>query len=120
MPASTITVTILGNYTAGPSLHTLGTIAWSPSTDTYTSGGNACSFALPGAKTQRTPWRVDVWGASGYVYKYVFGSDNTNGKLQIFTGAAAQSPLTELSAGAIPAGVSGDTIYFEMVTVYAQ
>lgn len=50
-----------------------------------------------------------------YVYRYTPGSNNTNGKVQIFTGAAAQSPLTELADGATPADVVADTIAFTAV-----
>lgn len=49
-------------------------------------------------------------GASGFDYSYNPGTTMSNGKFQVFTGAAAQSPLTELTAGAYPAGVTGDTI----------
>jgi hypothetical protein len=45
---------------------------------------------------------------SGYVYVYI----KSTGKIMIQTGAAAQSPLTELSAGALPAGVIADLVEF--------
>lgn len=49
-------------------------------------------------------------GGSGFVY----GWNKSTNKFQIFTGAAAQSGLTELTNGAaIPAGVSGDVIEFD-------
>jgi hypothetical protein len=50
-----------------------------------------------------------------YVYRYTPGTTNADGKLQIFTGAAAQSGLAELANGASPAGVTGDTINFVAV-----
>ena len=49
-------------------------------------------------------------GGSGYIY----GWNKSTNKFQIFTGAAAQAALTELTNGAaIPAGVSGDVIEFD-------
>jgi hypothetical protein len=45
---------------------------------------------------------------SGYVYVYI----RSTGKIMIQTGAAAQSPLTELTAGSLPAGVTGDVVRF--------
>ncbi len=52
-------------------------------------------------------WIESVSG-SGFIYGY----NKANATVQIFTGAAAQSPLTELSAGALPSGVTGDIIEF--------
>ena len=48
-----------------------------------------------------------------FVYNYVPGTTLANGKLQVFTGAAAQTALTELTAGNYPAGVLNDTIVGE-------
>lgn len=45
---------------------------------------------------------------SGFVYQYV----RSTGKVMIFTGAAAQSALTELANGALPAGVIADIVRF--------
>lgn len=57
-------------------------------------------------------------GSAGlYVYSYAPGTTLANGTMQIFTGAAAQSPLTELSAGSYPANVLNDTIQGEALFV---
>ena len=58
-------------------------------------------------ESSRTPGQANL-----YVYHFVPGSPSnaSNGKVQILTGAAAQTALTELSAGALPAGVTADTI----------
>lgn len=48
-----------------------------------------------------------------YVYSYAPGTNLTNGTMQIFTGAAAQTALTELTAGNYPAGVLNDVIQGE-------
>jgi hypothetical protein len=53
-----------------------------------------------------------------YEYSYAPSTALNNGTMQIFTGAAAQSPLTELAAGNYPANVLNDVIighaYFVM------
>jgi hypothetical protein len=48
-----------------------------------------------------------------FEYEFLKGSSQANGAVQIFTGAAAQSGLAELSDGAVPAAVVADTIRFE-------
>lgn len=57
------------------------------------------------------PFSVRVWSenGSGYVYQYA----RATGVLYVQTGAAAQSPLTALTAGAYPAGVLSDIIRYE-------
>jgi len=57
------------------------------------------------------PYSVKFWSelASGYVYQY----SRTTGVLYVLTGAAAQSALTALSAGAYPSGVLNDLIRYE-------
>jgi hypothetical protein len=57
------------------------------------------------------PFSVKVWSelASGFVYQY----SRTTGVLFVLTGAAAQSALTALSAGAYPSGVLNDLIRYE-------
>lgn len=56
------------------------------------------------------PFDVQFWSenASGYVYQY----SRQTGTLFVLTGAAAQSPLTALSAGTYPSGVLGDCIRY--------
>ena len=50
-----------------------------------------------------------------FVYNFAPGTTLSNGTMQVMTGAAAQTALTELSAGAYPAGVLADTILGEAV-----
>jgi|SRR5579871_6411811 len=52
-----------------------------------------------------------------YLYQYSPGTTLQNGTMQIFTGAAAQSPLTELTAGNYPANVLNDVIQGEALFV---
>ena len=104
-----------------------GSVSIGASPLTYTTGGITMSFTaiLEQIKSDLVPTYVRVWSqpaaasaaANQYVYTFLPGTTLANGVLQIFTGAAAQTALTELSAGAIPSGVSGDTIVFEGVFV---
>ena len=48
-----------------------------------------------------------------YLYEFAPGTTLQNGAMQVFTGAAAQTAPTELSAGNYPAGVTTDTIQAE-------
>ncbi len=62
---------------------------------------------------------IGATGSAGlYLYQYAPGTTLSNGGIQVFTGAAAQSALAELSAGAYPANVLNDVIsgeaYFVM------
>ena len=125
MAGATLTLTEasypFGVTEANDTLFIYGTAAFSASPATYAAGGIAISWkGLASNKTSSagdgttsgTPFfaRFTSVGGSGFVYVW----NKSTEKLQIFTGAAAQSALTELTDGAaIPAGVSGDTIGFE-------
>lgn len=113
MAVSTITVSKLRDWAPGNVYQVLGNLAFSASPDTYSTGGVPVNLAIPQIKATRTPIVVYIQGLSGYSYVYVPGSNASNGAVKVFTGAAGQSPFTELAAGAIPAGISGDTITFE-------
>lgn len=89
-----------------------GTLAVGAAPGTYPTGGYTVSFADSNIKASRVPKEVTIHGRAGYVYTFIPGTTNADGKVMVLTGAAAQSPLTELAAGATPAGVSGDTIQF--------
>lgn len=125
MAGATVTLTEasypFGITEANDTLIIYGTAAFSASPATYATGGIALSWAtLSSNKTSSkgdgtnsgTPFfaRFTSVGGSGFVYVWNKATET----LQIFTGAAAQSALTELTNGAaIPAGVSGDVIGFE-------
>jgi hypothetical protein len=101
-------------------LHYIGTVAISASPATYAAGGLVMNFTGK-VQTSAPPLMVRVFSAvaagSGatalFEYNFNPGTTPANGKLQVFTGAAAQSGLAELADGAVPAAVSGDTIKFE-------
>jgi hypothetical protein len=72
-------------------------------------------------KSSSVPTRVEIFetppagtAASGYVFNFCPGTTQANGVVEILTGAAAQSPLTELTqASAYPAGLTGAVIQFK-------
>jgi hypothetical protein len=80
----------------------------------YATAGITFSFGSL-AGTQLTSDAIPLWveiqsnvkttGAGGtpntnqFIYSYAPGTDMTNGKIQVWTGAAAQTALTELSNG---------------------
>ena len=111
---------------SGKSFDVYGTIAVQASPATYVTGGLPITFAnLDFLKSGVAPVWTEAGSApapgvspSGFQYYVLMSVVNgvLTGKLAIFTGAAAQSALTELTnAAAIPAGVSGDVISFHAV-----
>lgn len=73
--------------------------------------------------TQALPAKIEIQsnlaaggtGSTGmFVYRFLRGTTMANGTFQVLTGAAAQSALTELSAGAYPANVLADVIQAEI------
>lgn len=96
-------------------IHVVGTLAVAAGPDTYTAGGNALDFVanmvdgaglgipLPGIGSQ--PFWVNVVGLAYY------GQYNpATKKLKILAPGGA-----EVAAGAVPAGLSGDTISFYLI-----
>lgn len=98
----------------------------------YVAGGDTLDLSqlfginsgAPGSvlPTFELPVKVEInsarlaGGASSanlFVYQWSPGTTLLNGTMQIFTGAAAQTGLTELSAGNYPAGVLNDVIQAE-------
>lgn len=104
------TFTVTGSYVAGGFLLDLTQLF------TATAGGPGASLTTPAV-----PLKVELQSLAStvvaqtnlYVYNYAPGTTVANGKVQIFTGAAAQTALTELSAGALSAGLLADTIQGE-------
>jgi hypothetical protein len=92
---------------AGPTLQTFN-LAIAPAADTYATGGLTVPWrsAVKGTTKPPLPGSVKIQGKAGYVFEY----DDANQKVIVRTGAAAQAVLTELTAAAVPAPLSGDTI----------
>lgn len=85
-------------------------------TATYPIGqGPLPSTAKPISVDIRSQHSTTTPQTNEFVYTYAPGTTQANGAMQVFTGAAAQTALTELSAGAYPAGVLADTIIFEAI-----
>jgi hypothetical protein len=96
----------------------------------YVAGGDALDLTavfgtagLPGYSfpTASLTEKVEIQSvqtpgvAAQFEYQYVPGTTLANGKMQVLTGAAAQSGLAELSAGNYPAAVLADVIEGEMI-----
>lgn len=106
-------------------IHFFGRITLS-NTVNYAAGGDPLDLGglLPAGynfPSNGLPEKVEIMSiktpgqANEFVYVYAQGTTMANGKLQVFTGAAAQTGLTELSAGAYPAGVLADVIEIEVI-----
>ena len=70
------------------------------------------TFELP-VKIEIQSIRNAPGAANIFEYGYCPGTTLANGTMQVITGAAAQTALTELAAGNYPAGVLNDTIQAE-------
>ena len=118
--ASTLTLNPYPNGKDNTQRRTIynGTVAIGASPLTYASGGVPVSWAsLSNAAaelfTEENSTPIEAWfeSVSGSGYWYVYNVATS--KLQIFVGGASASlPAAELAAGAVPAGVSGDSIVF--------
>lgn len=115
MAEAKITPTSKRVWDDGKKIHVVGTLTVAPGADTYTAGGNALDFVanmvdgaglgvpLPGISSQ--PFYVFVMGLA------YFGQYNpTTKKLKLLAFGGA-----EVAAGAVPAGLSGDTITFYLI-----
>jgi hypothetical protein len=108
MAQATVAVTVSRVWSDGVMLNVLGTLAVSAGPDTYATNGLTVNLNDPLIKAQRAPLFAAIYSSGGYTYYFTPGSNNTNGKLKIFTALG-----TELGNGvAIPAGNSGDTVTF--------
>lgn len=111
--AVTATLAITNQWNDGQRLHVVGTVVLA---GTYVALGDAVVWqnaadARPGfigLQTTQNPDFAIIVGIAGFVYVWTPSTQ----KLQIRTGAAAQAALTDLTPGALPGGVTGDTITF--------
>ena len=105
-------------FEANNFMEIMGTVAIQAASATYATGGLSITWNLPSnrfSSNSSKPASAIFYSilpnpvTNLFVYVYI----PSTGKLAIYTGAAAQTGLTELTdASAIPAGVSGDTIEF--------
>lgn len=112
-----LAVTITGTEFTGNGLHVYGTIK---ATGNYPALGDVLNLSgFDQIKTDVPPTQINIKSqkATTNVFQYsgIPGATLAACAMQVLTGAAAQSGLTELSAGAYPAGVTGDVIAFEAI-----
>ena len=88
-------------------------------TGSYATHGDTLSFSgFDDVKSNEPPLFVKIFetpasgtSASGFVYEFIPGTTLANGVVQIFgSGASSGSALTELAAGAYPAGITGASL----------
>jgi len=98
-------------YYDGKKVHVVGTITASGS---YTTGGDTLNLQLLGIKSSQVPYWFEVQGVNGFIYAFVAGTTQANGKVKAFVEAtvATNTPLAEHTAAAYVAGITGDTITF--------
>lgn len=95
----------------------------------YVAGGDTLSLAGQSQIVSSTvPFFVSVQsqasaGASGFEYRFVPGTTLANGKLQVFgqqptSATGGVIAMSEVAAGAYPAGVTGDVILAEAVFTF--
>ncbi len=86
----------------------VGTLAIGASPGTYVTNGLPLTSASAQAYSANAPFWGEIHGISGFQYLF----DPTNDTVRIFQQDGTTGALTEIGNGvAIPAGVSGDTIY---------
>lgn len=77
----------------------------------YVTGGDTIDLRTMIKATRATSvLSVKILGQAGYDYRFLPGTDLSNGKVMIFDVGAAGAE-TELAAGAYPAAITGDTVF---------
>lgn len=107
-----MTITKVRDVVAG-SIYSFYGIATFGVGEVYNTGGNTLNLAGL-AKATRKPIVVFTTDYSGFNYQYQPGTNANNGTLRIYVAAAGGpgNPASEIAAGAVPAGVSSDSIPF--------
>lgn len=109
-----LAVTFEDVWTDGRRLHAIGKVVASGN---YVAGGEVLNIKGAAANSKGQRWMANshpnivlIHGMSGFIYEY----DLVNRKLKVFTNSAGgvNGALTEHSAAAYVAGVTGDTIRF--------
>lgn len=104
-----VAVTVREFWDDGKRVHVLGTLTFSGN---YATNGDAVTLTglFPGQRSAAEI--VGIQSTSGYVYTF----DRVNSKILVFQAPATGSnPLSQISASAYPAGVTGDTVSFYAV-----
>ena len=99
-----VAATIISQNAQGTSVEVTGTLAFSGN---YVTDGEVPTF--PGLRSSKAiADDIRIEGIAGYKYEYNYA----NGKVLVRQSAAASNPMSQLSAAAYPAGVTGDTVRF--------
>src|SRR6266404_3038272 len=98
-----LTMTIQHHWMDTKKIHVRATVI---ATGVYTTGGDVLTMKNSEIKSDSSPEFTLFQGLSGYGYRYVPGTNRTNGKLKVFLAG------TEIGAGAYPAAVLADIISF--------
>jgi hypothetical protein len=96
----------------GKKVNIVGTITASGS---YTTGGDTLNLQGIGIKSSQVPFLVQINGQNGFLYSWVAGTTQANGKVKVLvaTTGGTNLPLSEHSAAAYVSGVTSDVITFE-------
>lgn len=95
-------------------------------TGTYATGGDTLNFSgFDQIKSGQVPIQVYIQsqkgaGVSGFLYGFAAGTSLSNCKFQVVgqqptSATAGVIALSELAAGAYPAGITGDVIVFNAI-----
>jgi hypothetical protein len=105
-----LALTIVDVDAGGDNVYVFGTLAASGN---YSTGGDTLDFTTVGPQIPASLAPVQLWvgGSTGDSYAWIKGAALNNQKVKVNTGSN-----TELSSGAYPARITGDTsIQFEAV-----
>lgn len=104
------TIKLTGNYPGAPGeVFDITQLILPPGWTLPAIGAIICGWA----------WSINPLGASGFSYTVIPGSTQQNGHLDVQQNGGAASPNGEIPTSAYPAGVSGDTIQFEVLLAIA-
>lgn len=112
MAEASITLTVGESWDDGKRIHVIGSLAIDAASDMYATGGLSVPVPqVPAVNAAAKPVEFAAEGLAGYTFSYKHATD----RLMVFVlkaSAALNDPMPELTAVAIPAGLSGDTIHF--------
>ena len=104
---------LVDTWDDGKRIHVSGAIA---ATGNYATGGDTVDLSqVPVIASTQPPIQGTAWmdGLAGYDYVFIPGAAMNSNKVKMFASAgAAQAAFPELTAGAYPGAITGDTITF--------
>ena len=104
---------LVDTWDDGKRIHVSGMVA---ATGSYATGGDTLDLSqVPIIASAQPPIQGTAWmdGLAGYDYVFTPGAALNSNKVKMFACAATvQAAFPELTAGAYPAAITGDTITF--------